>query len=63
MIFVVSMLVALAATIGVCSLILRRAGGSGERGSLERAAAAQALAQGMSAASAARQNTGPGGGA
>lgn len=59
MIFVVSMVVVLAAAVGVCLAVLRRRGGSGERGALERAAAAQGLARGLSTANATRQNVGP----
>ncbi|MFE4651222.1 hypothetical protein ACFYPZ_30865 [Streptomyces sp. NPDC005506] len=59
MIFVASMAVVLAAAVGVCLVVLRRRGGSGERGALERGAADQGLAQGLGAANATRQNTGP----
>lgn len=61
MIFVVSTVVAFAAAIGVCMAVLRRRGGSGERGALERAAAAQGLARGLSTANATRHNVGPAG--
>ncbi|MEU9789526.1 hypothetical protein AB0E27_02720 [Streptomyces sparsogenes] len=53
------MVAAFAAVVGVCLAVLRRRGGSGERGALERAAAAQGLARGLSAANATRQNVGP----
>lgn len=59
MIFVASMVVVLAAAVGVCLVVLRRSGGSRERGALERGAADQGLAQGLGAANATRQNTGP----
>lgn len=59
MIFVVSMVVVLAAAVGVCLAVLRRRGSLGERGALERAAAAQGLARGLSTANATRQNVGP----
>ncbi|OMI33951.1 hypothetical protein SPAR_39084 [Streptomyces sparsogenes DSM 40356] len=59
MLFIVSMVVACAAVVGVCLAVLRRRGGSGERGALERAAADQGLARGLSAANATRQNVGP----
>ncbi|MEU1786702.1 hypothetical protein ABZ553_12675 [Streptomyces sparsogenes] len=59
MLFVVFMVVAFAAAVGVCLAVLRRRGGSGERGALERAAAAQGLARGLSAANGMRQNVGP----
>ncbi|MGW7264474.1 hypothetical protein [Streptomyces sp. NPDC054842] len=42
-----------------CLVVLRRRGGSGERGALEGAAAEQGLAQGVATANAARQNSGP----
>jgi hypothetical protein len=58
MIFVVSMAVVFAAAVGACLAVLRRTGGSGERGALERAAADQGLARGLSTANAMRQNTG-----
>ncbi len=47
MIFIVSMAVGFAATVGVCLVVLRRRGGSGENGALQRGAAAQGLAQGL----------------
>jgi hypothetical protein len=58
MIVVVSIAVAFAAAFGICLVVLRRRGGSGERGTLERAAEAQGLAQGLNMANAKNQNTG-----
>lgn len=58
MIFIISMAVVSAAAIGGCLIALRRRGGSGERGALERGAADQGLAQGLGAANAKGQNTG-----
>jgi hypothetical protein len=47
MIFIISMVVVLAAAVGVCLVALRRRGGSGERGALERGATDQGLAHGL----------------
>lgn len=47
MIFIVSTVVVLAAVAGVCLVVLRRRGGSGESGALQRGAADQGLAQGL----------------
>lgn len=59
MIFIVSIVVVLAVAVGVCLVALRRRGGSGERGALERGAADQGLAQGLGTANAKSQNMGP----
>ncbi|PWI08117.1 hypothetical protein DIZ27_24680 [Streptomyces sp. NWU339] len=59
MVFIVSTVVVLAVAVGACLVALRRRGGSGERGALERGAADQGRAQGVSEANAARQNWGP----
>lgn len=61
MLFVVSAVVVFAAAVGVCLAVLRRRGGVGERGALERGAAAQGFARGLSTANATRHNVGPGG--
>ncbi|MFD5817245.1 hypothetical protein [Streptomyces sp. NPDC127038] len=58
MIFIVSMTVVFAAAFVACLVILRRRGSTGEHGALERGAAAQGLAQGLSTANAKSQNTG-----
>ncbi|MFD4630142.1 hypothetical protein ACFVYR_16855 [Streptomyces sp. NPDC058284] len=55
---IVSVLVVAAVVIGACLLVLRRRGGSGERGALERGAAGQGLAQGLGGANASKQNMG-----
>ncbi|WP_306337687.1 hypothetical protein [Streptomyces sp. KL118A] len=58
MIIMVSILVVAAAAIGACWAVLRRRGGSGERGAVERGAAGQGFAQGLSASNARNQNVG-----
>ncbi|MEU7576710.1 hypothetical protein AB0B50_03805 [Streptomyces sp. NPDC041068] len=58
MTFIIATAVVLVAAVVAGVIVLRRRGGSGERGALERAAADQGLAQGLSAANAARQNAG-----
>lgn len=47
MISIVSIAVALAAAVGACLVVLRRRGGSGESGALQRGAADQGLAEGL----------------
>ncbi|MFD7719130.1 hypothetical protein [Streptomyces sp. NPDC059814] len=59
MIVVIAMAAVLAAAVCGCLVVLRRRGGSGERGALERGAAQQGLAQGLGTGNAQRQNTGP----
>lgn len=56
---IVVIVVVLAAAIGGCLIALRRRGGSGERGAVERGAADQGLAKGLGTGNAQRQNMGP----
>lgn len=55
---IVSMLVVAAVAVGACWVVLRRRGGTGQRGALERGAAEQGFAQGLSASHARNQNMG-----
>ncbi|QCX80638.1 hypothetical protein C9F11_35275 [Streptomyces sp. YIM 121038] len=57
MLFMVSTLVVLAAAIGACLVVLRRRGGSGEPGALERGAQSQGLAGALGTSNATRQNS------
>ncbi|RII20325.1 hypothetical protein DSC45_03795 [Streptomyces sp. YIM 130001] len=59
MIFVIGMVVAFAVAIGACLAVVRRRGGSGERGAAERAAAEQGLARGLGGTNGPGQQTGP----
>ncbi|MEU8677582.1 hypothetical protein [Streptomyces sp. NPDC048560] len=47
MVVIVSMVVLFVAAVGMCLVALRRRGGAGERGALERGATDQGLAQGL----------------
>ncbi|MFJ2774720.1 hypothetical protein [Streptomyces sp. NPDC087300] len=58
MIIIVSLLVVAALAIGACLFVVARRGGSGEQGALERGAAEQGLAQGMSMGNAREQSAG-----
>lgn len=58
-VFFISMAVVFVVAIGACLVALRRRGGSGEREALERGATEQGLAQGLGAANAKSQNSGP----
>lgn len=58
MMVIVSMLVVAAVAVGACWVVLRRRGGTGQRGALERGAAEQGFAQGLSASHARNQNMG-----
>ncbi|MET8685284.1 hypothetical protein ABZV77_13800 [Streptomyces sp. NPDC004732] len=58
MIVIVSILVVAAVVIGACWAVVRRRGGSGEHGAVERGAAEQGFAQGLSGSNARNQNMG-----
>ncbi len=55
---IVSMLVVAAVAVGACWVVLRRRGGTGQRGALERGAAEHGFAQGLGASHARNQNMG-----
>ncbi|MFJ4711919.1 hypothetical protein [Streptomyces sp. NPDC088785] len=59
MTIVIVALVALAAVIGLCLLVLRRRGGAGERGAAERGAAQHELARALGNSTALGQHIGP----
>ncbi|MFI6940925.1 hypothetical protein ACIBI4_16745 [Streptomyces sp. NPDC050418] len=57
----IGLLAAFVVALGLCLLVLRRRGGSGESGALERGAAERAAAAGLAGNHINQQTMGPGG--